>query len=275
MGSEAAIMKISAVIITYNEEDRLPAALASLQGVADEVVVVDSYSGDRTLEIARAAGARVEQHRFEDYGQQKNFAMAQAIHEWILNLDADERVSPELKRAIAVLKEKGAAAGVAGFAIQRRTHYLGRWIRHSGWYPDRKVRLFKKSGASWQGSIHERLNISGATAHLSGAILHFTYRDISDHLRRINRYSSLQATEIAEKGKRFLLCRAFILPISTFARHYILKLGFLDGFPGFVIALFSSWATALKYIKAREMKKAACRHGRAQTADENPASGLW
>jgi glycosyltransferase involved in cell wall biosynthesis len=274
MGPEDTVMRISAVIITYNEEDRLPGALASLRGVADEVVVVDSYSGDRTVEIARTSGARVLQNRFEDYGRQKNFAMEQAAHEWILNLDADERVSPELKRAISALKEKGAAAGQAGFAIQRRTHYLGRWIRHSGWYPDRKVRLFRKSNASWQGRIHERLNVTGTTACLPGAILHFTYRGISDHLSRINRYSSLQAEEIAEKGKTLLLCRALVLPVSTFARHYLLKLGFLDGFPGFLIALFSSWATALKYCKALELKRAARRHGNEPPTDENPPSGL-
>ncbi len=274
MEPENAVMKISAVIITRNEEDRLPDALASVQGLADEVVVVDSHSGDRTVEIARASGARVLQKRFENYGQQKNFAMEQASHEWVLNLDADERVSPELKRAITALKEEGPAAGVAAFAIQRRTHYLGRWIRHSGWYPDRKVRLFKRSGASWQGRIHERLNVSGATASLPGAILHYTYRDISDHLRRIDRYSSLQAQEIAEKGKKLLLGRACLLPVFTFARHYLLKLGFLDGLAGFVIALLSSWATALKYLKALELKKSARRRGRDQATDENPASGL-
>jgi Glycosyltransferases involved in cell wall biogenesis len=267
-------MKISAVIITLDEEDRLPDALASLQGVADEVVVVDSFSGDRTVEIARASGSRVLQKSFENYGRQKNFAIEQAHHEWVLNLDADERVSPKLKRAIAALKESGPPAGVAAFAIQRRTHYLGRWIRHSGWYPDRKVRLFKKSGASWQGRIHERLSVSGLIAPLPGAILHFTYRDISDHLRRIDRYSSLQAQEIAEKGKRLLLARACLLPVSTFARHYVLKLGFLDGFAGFVIALLSSWATALKYLKARELKKPARRQRRDPVTDENPASGL-
>lgn len=274
MGLEGAVMKISAVIITRNEEDRLPDALASLRGVADEVVVVDSYSDDRTMEIARASGARVLQRRFENYGQQKNFAMEQAGNEWILNLDADERVSPELQRAIADLKESGPRAGVAAFAIQRRTRYLGRWIRHSGWYPDRKVRLFKKSGASWQGRIHERLNVSGATASLPGAILHFTYRNISDHLRRIDRYSSLQAEEIAATRTKLLLGRAGLLPICTFARHYVLRLGFLDGFAGFVIALLSSWATALKYLKALELKKSARRQGRDQAADENPASGL-
>ena len=145
-------MKISAVIITFNEEDRLPDALASLSGVADEIVVVDSYSSDRTAEIARQARATLYQNRFEDYGQQKNFAMQKAGNDWILNLDADERVSAELKNSIRELKEKAPAEEVAAFAIKRRTFYLGRWIRHSGWYPDRKVRLFPEKGSGLAGA---------------------------------------------------------------------------------------------------------------------------
>jgi glycosyltransferase involved in cell wall biosynthesis len=268
-------MKISAVIITYNEEDRLPDALASLEGMADEIVVVDSYSTDRTTEIAGAARARVWQNCFEDYSRQKNFAMAKAGHEWVLNLDADERVSPELKRAIIALKESNAPAGIAAFAVKRKTFYLGRWIRHSGWYPDRKVRLFQRDAASWQGLIHEKLLITGKTAFLPGDILHFTYRNINDHVRRINNYSSLQAKEIITNKKKFLFCRAFFLPGITFTKHYIVKLGFLDGFAGIVIALLSAWSTALKYLKALELKKmgAKCHEGRS-TANENPASGL-
>jgi len=258
-------MKISAVIITLDEEDRLPDALASLAGVVDEVVVVDSYSRDGTAAVAEKAGARVVQNRFEDYGQQKNFALAQAAHEWVLNIDADERLSPELRQAIVGLKEKGAAPGTSALAIQRRTWYLGRWIRHSGWTPDRKIRLFRKSASSWQGRVHERLNVDGAVASLPGALLHFTYRDIGDHLRRIDRYSTLQAVQIAAQGQRALLARALFLPPFTFARHYLAKLGFLDGFPGLVISLLSSWATALKYLKARETNR---------SRDENPPSRL-
>lgn len=248
-------MKISAVIITYNEEDRLPDALASLEGIADEVVVVDSYSSDRTVGIARAAGANVRQNRFEDYGRQKNFAMAQASHEWVLNLDADERVSPELKRAISDLKEKTAPPETAAFAIKRKTFYLGRWMRHSGWYPDRKVRLFRKSAATWQGRIHEHLAVRGNIDSLAGDILHFTYRDIGDHVRRLERYSSFQAEEIAAQGKNFLYLRLFLLPPSTFLRHYVWKMGFLDGFPGLVIATIQSWGTAMKYLKAIARKR--------------------
>jgi glycosyltransferase involved in cell wall biosynthesis len=252
---QARLMKISAVIITLNEEDRLPDALASLQGVADEVVVVDSCSSDRTVEIARLAQAVVLQNRFEDYGQQKNFAMSQAGCEWILNLDADERVSPELKRAIANLKEGTAPLDAAAFAIKRRSFYLGRWIRHSGWYPDRKIRLFRKSAATWQGRIHERLIVTGPVARLDGDILHFTYRDIGDHVRRLERYSAFQAEEIVASGLKCLFLRLFLLPPVTFLRHYAWRLGFLDGFPGLVIATIQSWATAMKYLKAIALKR--------------------
>jgi len=248
-------MKISAVIITFNEEERLPAALDSLRGVADEIVVVDSYSTDRTTELARQARATVYQNRFEDYGQQKNFALQKAGHDWILNLDADERVSPELKMAIMELKAKQPPGGVAAFAIKRKTFYLGRWIRHSGWYPDKKVRLFRKNGSLWLGRIHERLQVSGDIAPLSGEILHFTYRDIGDHIRRLNRYSSFLAEEIVSQKKKCLLLRLLILPPLTFFRHYVWRLGFLDGFPGLVIASISSWGTAMKYFKALASKR--------------------
>jgi glycosyltransferase involved in cell wall biosynthesis len=252
---QSSAIRISAVIITYNEEDRLSDALASLEGVADEVVVVDSYSNDRTVEIARAAQARVWQNRFEDYGQQKNLAMAKASHEWVLNLDADERVSPELKRAVSELKEKGFPGNVAAFAIKRKTYYLGRWIRHSGWYPDRKVRLFRKNAAAWQGRVHERLEVTGEVMALPGDILHFTYRDIGDHVRRLERYSIFQAEEIVKSGKKSLYLRLFILPQITFLRHFIWKMGILDGFPGLVIAVVSSWGTAMKYLKAISLKR--------------------
>jgi glycosyltransferase involved in cell wall biosynthesis len=255
MESGTAKMKISAVIITFNEEDRLPDALASLQGVADEIVVVDSYSTDRTPEIALQSQTKFYQNRFEDYGQQKNIAMQKAAHEWILNLDADERVSPELKKSILELKETKVPGNVAAFAIKRKSFYLGRWIRHSGWYPDKKLRLFRKNGSIWQGRIHERLQVTGAVAPLSGTILHYTYRDISDHVRRLNLYSTFLAEEIVRQKKKCLVLRLFILPQVTFFRHYVWRLGFLDGFAGLVIATVSSWGTAMKYFKALAIRR--------------------
>jgi glycosyltransferase involved in cell wall biosynthesis len=187
--------------------------------------------------------------------------MGKAAHDWILNLDADERVSPELKKAILAVKEKGGPAGTSAFAIKRKTFYLGRWIRHSGWYPDRKIRLFRKDSASWQGRIHERLLVTGPVIPLAGDILHNTYRDIGDHIRRLDRYSSFQAEEILGHRKKFLFARLLLLPPVTFLRHYLWRLGFLDGFPGLVIAAVSSWGTAMKYFKAIAGKRAAKADG--------------
>ena len=263
MEADADKMKISAVIITFNEEDRLPDALTSLQGVADEIVVVDSFSTDGTPEIARKARAIFYQNRFDDYGQQKNFALQKAGYDWILNLDADERISPELKIAIMELKEN-PPQNVSAFAIKRKAYYLGRWIRHSGWYPDRKIRLFRKNTASWQGRIHEHLQVAGTVSPLPGHILHYTYRDISDQVRRLNRYSNFQAEEILRQKKRCLFLRLLLLPPLTFFRHYVWRLGFLDGFAGLVIATISSWGTAMKYFKAIARERSA--------ADRTPGS---
>ncbi|MCK4762985.1 MAG: glycosyltransferase family 2 protein [Candidatus Aminicenantes bacterium] len=247
-------MKISAVIIALNEEDRIRDTLDSCLEVADEIVVVDSYSTDKTVEIAREFGARIFQKKFIDYGSQKNFAIEKAENEWILNLDADERVSPRLKEEILKLKAQEEIEA-DGFLINRKTFYMGRWIKHSGWYPDRKLRLFKKEKSRWRGRIHEGLILTGRTGRIGGDILHYTYRDMSDHVLRMNKYSYMQAEDIVKNKKKFLYLRALLLPAITFLRFYVWKAGFLDGFPGFVIALVSSWTTGMKYMKAIEIKK--------------------
>ena len=247
-------MKISVVIITGNEEDRIRPALESSAPIADEIVVLDSGSTDRTVEIAREFGARVFSHPFEDYGSQKNLAVSKASHEWVLNLDADERISDPLREEILDWKAKTEEAA-DGFRIRRKSFYLGRWIRHSGWYPERKLRLFRREKGRWQGCIHERLVLEGTVSRMNGEILHFTYRHITDHIARVNRYTSFQAEEIVRRGEKLLFLRALILPPVTFFRHYVWRAGFLDRFPGLVIALVSSWTTCLKYIKAVERKR--------------------
>ncbi len=247
-------MKISVVIIAFNEEDRLEDALLSCHEIADEIIVVDSYSTDRTVEIAKNNGAIIIQNEFENYGDQKNFAMNQAANNWILNLDADERVSEVLRTEILKIKDL-ERTDFSGYKIKRKTSYLGRWIKHSGWYPDKKLRLFRKDKSNWEGRIHERLVVEGKiSSELNGDILHYTYRDITDHIKRLNKYSKMQAEDIVKKGKNFLYLRSIILPPITFFRFYIWKMGILDGFPGFLIALISSWATAMKYIKSIELK---------------------
>lgn len=246
--------KLSVVIITLNEEDRLENTLKSCSGIADEIVVLDSFSTDKTCEIAARYGAKIYKNKFVDYGSQKNAALDKAENEWILNLDADESVSDRLKQEILVFKQKKEIP-VNGFRINRKTFYMGRWIKHSGWYPDRKLRLFRKSKSRWQGRIHEALVLDGGDTRMGGDILHYTYRDITDHINRLNKYSRMQARDIADKGKKMLYLRALVLPPVTFLRFYIWKLGILDGFPGLVIALVSSWATAMKYLKTIELKK--------------------
>jgi glycosyltransferase involved in cell wall biosynthesis len=250
-------MKLSIVIITFNEEDRLEDCLKSCTNIADEIVVVDSYSTDNTLKIAEKYGARTIKKEFVDYGSQKNFAMQQAKFPWILNLDADERVSDTLEKEILKLKPLSHhQINADGFLIKRKTAYLGRWITHSGWYPDQKLRLFKKDKSQWHGRIHEGLKLDGITAKMDGDILHFTYRHITDHINRLNRYTKMQAEDIVTKKKKLLYLRAIILPPITFLRFYLWKMGLLDGYPGFIIALVSSWATAMKYIKAIELNRA-------------------
>lgn len=247
-------MKLAVVMITLNEADRIEPALASCRGVADEIVVVDGFSGDDTAALAARAGARVEQREFRDFADQKNYATSLARSEWVLNLDADERISPELRAVLLEWKERSDISA-DGFRIVRKTWYLGRWVLHSGWYPDRKLRLFRRERGRWHGRVHERLDLDGVVADLPGCIEHFTYRDIADHIRRINHYSSMQAADIAAGGKRALLARALLLPPVTFLRHYLWRAGFLDGLAGLVIALVNAFGTASKYLKALEIRR--------------------
>jgi len=247
-------MKISIVIITQNEEDRVEQTLKSCSEIADEIVVVDSFSTDKTIDILKKYKVKIFQKKFIDYGSQKNFAMGKAKNEWILNLDADERVSKELKENILKLKQK-YKIDTDGFLINRKTFYMGKWIKHSGWYPDRKLRLFRKSKSRWQGRIHERLILNGKIQKINGDILHFTYRNITDHIKRINRYSKMQAEDIVRRKTKLLFLRLLLLPPITFIRFYLWKTGILDGFPGIVIAMVSCWGTAMKYMKAIEIKK--------------------
>lgn len=244
-------MEISAVIITYNEADRLSAALESVREVCDEIIIVDSFSSDDTLKIARNFGARTVQLAFTDYSTQKNYANSLAAYPWILSIDADERISPLLAQEILAIKSNEPET-VCGYTMRRKTWYLGRFVTHSGWYPDRKLRLFKKSMAHWQGIVHERLILDGPTSALKGHLLHYTYRNISDQVARLNRYSTFLARNLIDRNIFILFLKLFYAPFFTFFRHYFLKLGILDGFSGLVIALVSAHGTALKYLKAYE-----------------------
>jgi len=247
-------MKISAVVITRDEERNIAGALESLAGIAAEIVVVDSGSTDRTAKIAREYTDRVVERAWAGYASQKNFADGLASHPWILSLDADERLSPELRAEILALLPTDPDC--AAFSMPRRVFYLGKWIRHSGWYPDRKTRLFRKDRARWEGDyVHETLAVGGEVRPLRGDIHHLTYRSIAEHLARINHFSDLGAQKLYAAKKKCRLRHLIVLPASRFLKSYILKGGFLDGFAGLVISVFNGYAIFVRYAKLREIWK--------------------
>lgn len=241
---------ISIVVITLNEADRIPDLLKSA-AFADEVIVVDSGSTDGTREVCRAGGARVVSIPWQGFAEQKQHAMQMASFEWILNLDADERISDplatELQEAI-----QSAPPEVCGFSMPRLSRYLGTWIRHGGWYPDRKVRLVRKGCGQWKGSgLHEKLEVSGKIQALSSPILHEVYRHISDQVKTINRFSDVYAKEHPSTGAWFTAAGIFHA-LGKFLECYLWKLGALDGTAGLVIAMNSAWYVFLKHAKVWE-----------------------
>ena len=242
--------KISATIITLNEEKNIGDCLASLD-FADEIVVVDSGSGDRTEEICQAhPKVRFIQHTWEGYGRQKNFAAEQAANDWILNIDADERVTPELRASIFLAATNGAAA----FRMARENYFGSRWIKYCGWYPNYSTRLYaREKCSSSEKSVHESLKYPGSVGTLSGNLKHFTYTGITDYLARMNRYSTLAAEEVLKAGKKPGIPALVFKPVFTFFKMYVVKMGFLEGVHGFQLSVLYSAYTFAKYAKAREM----------------------
>jgi glycosyltransferase involved in cell wall biosynthesis len=243
-------MKISATVITLNEEDRIADALESLAW-ADEIVVVDAGSTDRTREIARRYTDRVLVHPWQGYAVQKRYADAQASHEWIFSLDADERVSPALRRSIEKVKEEGPRC--EGYRVARRAWYLGRWINHGGWYPDYQVRLYRRDCAAWVGDfVHESVRVQGRVGRLAGDLWHLTRRSLSEHHEVLGRYTTLAAEQEAARGRSANVIRLLFQPLLTFLQSYFFKQGFRDGVPGLVIAGFAAYYVFLKYAKLWE-----------------------
>lgn len=245
---------ISAVIITHNEARNIGRCLDSLQGVVDEIVVVDSGSTDETQQICEEKGARFIPHSWAGYSGQKNFANAQATHAYIYSIDADEALSPELKTALLNAKSKGLS-GV--YEHNRMTNYCGHWVKHLGWYPDRKVRLFPKAGTSWEGDIHEVLTFGGnPTTHtLTGDLYHYSYYDEKDHRTRADKYSALTAKKLFEQGRKASVLRPFISMIGRFVSMYVLKLGFLDGKAGYRISVISALSNRFKYQELNRLHR--------------------
>jgi glycosyltransferase involved in cell wall biosynthesis len=243
-------MLISATIVVLNEERNIARAIESLR-CADEVVVVDSGSTDQTREIAIRLGARVIEEPWRGYAAQKNFAARSAANDWILSIDADESVTGKLEAEILTLKKDGVRFD--GYSFPRLAQYLGRWIRHSGWYPDRKVRLYDRGKAEWVGEyVHESVRVTGTTGELHGNLLHYTCASLSEHLRTLDRYTSLAARELAAQNKVVPVRRLALDPAWTFFRTYLLQRGFLDGRQGLAIAWMAALYTFLKYAKVCE-----------------------
>lgn len=245
--------KLSAVIITFNEARNIKRCIASLDGVADEIVVVDSFSTDATPSICKGLGVQFHQREWKGYSKQKNYGNGLAVNDWILSIDADEALSEELKTSIIAEKVNGKGFN---YSFNRLTNYCGKWIKHSGWYPDTKLRMFNRAENDWQGEVHEKPNVDPATVRkLKGDLLHYSYHSVSDHVKRTDVYSTLGAKELFENGKRASMFKILFNPWLKFNRMYFLRLGFLDGMEGFTIALITAYGTFLKYIKLHFLHK--------------------
>jgi glycosyltransferase involved in cell wall biosynthesis len=244
-------MRITATIITLNEERNIARAIESLR-CCDEILIVDSGSVDRTIELAENLGARVIDANWRGYAGQKNWAAEQAANDWVLSLDADEALSEALEAEIWSLKKSGPRFDA--YTMPRLARYLGRWILHSGWYPDRKVRLYDRRKARWVGDfVHESVHVDGRLGHLDANLLHFTCESLSEHIKTMERYTTLAAQELAARRIRVPLSRMLLAPAWTFLKTYLLQRGFLDGVEGLTIAYMAAFYTFLKYSKARNM----------------------
>ena len=245
------MIKISATIITFNEERNIVRAIESLR-CCDEIIVVDSGSNDRTVELAGNLGARVVENPWSGYSSQKNFASEQASNDWILSIDADESLSEALEGEIWQIKKNGPQFD--GYTVPRLAQYLGRWILHSGWYPDRKIRLFNRTRARWVGEfVHESVHVNGRVGHLKSNLLHFTCSSLTEHLKTLDHYTTLAAEQIVAQQKPIAIRQLLFQPVWTFLQTYFVKRGYLDGTEGLAIAYMAMMYNFVKYAKARFM----------------------
>ena len=248
----ARVVDVSVVIIAQNEADNIAAALESVKWVED-VVVVDSGSSDATIEIAKRYTERVTTRTWEGYGAQKNYATGLATHDWVLSLDADERVSPELAEEIQTLMR--SAPPMQGYRIPRTTRYLGRWIRSTDWYPDRQLRLYDRRVARWNDRyVHESVRVSGRIGVLRSELYHHSYREVADHLSTMNRYTTLAAAQMLAEGRHASWVDLIGQPPLVFWRNYLWRQGFRDGLPGLIVSLMNSYYVFCKYAKLWEQQ---------------------
>ena len=251
-------MKLTVTVITHNERTHIGAALESVSW-ADEIVVIDSHSTDGTIETARRYATSVEVRDWLGYGGQKNYAADRASNDWILSIDADERVTPELAAEIRDVMRRGPDP--PGYLITRVAHYLGRWMRSTDWYPDYHLRLYNRRAARWsERKVHESVEVDGVAKggkrlpRLRGELLHYPYRNMSDHLRKIDAYTTLAAEQWDAEGRRATALQAMVYPRLAFFRNYILRQGFKDGQVGLLVSLLNSHYVFLKYAKLLELQ---------------------
>jgi len=249
-----AVIKLSVVIIAFNEEKNMERCLQSVKDVADEIVVLDSFSTDRTPEICAKYGVKFFQHAFDGHIQQKNRAITYASHPHILSLDADEALDETLKQSIREVKSNFEKSG---YYMNRLTNYCGHWVRHCGWYPDAKLRLWDSRKGHWTGiNPHDKYELFEGdknTAHLKGDILHYSYYTLNDHYKQVEYFTTIASKAYFEKGKKAPFYKLILNPVAKFVDHYLLKLGFLDGLAGYRISKISAYATWLKYKKLRDL----------------------
>lgn len=248
-------MKISVIIITLNEERNIGRCLESVKDVADEIIVADSFSEDKTEEICSQYNVTFVKQKWLGFAEQKNFANNLAHNDWILSIDADEALSEELKKSVLELKKRDFDEHNV-FSLNRLTNYCGKWIHHSGWYPDRRIRLWNRKIGQWNGIIHETICFDQPVVkiNIKGDLLHYSYEDIKDHIRIANKYTSMIAREKFEKGGRYSFVKMYLSPPFAFIRDFIFKGGFLDGKRGFAICKINSFSTYLKYLKLWELE---------------------
>lgn len=250
-------VQLSVVIITYNEERNIQRCIESVKNVADEVVVLDSFSTDSIEEICRNMGVKFYQHAFDGHIQQKNRAITYASNPYVLSLDADEALDATLEKSILEVKQNWTHDA---YSMNRLTNYCGKWIRHCGWYPDTKLRLWDSRKGGWTGiNPHDRYEMQkGATEkHIKGDILHYSYYTIEQHYKQVEYFTTISAKAYFEKGKRSNWFKMMLSPVVKFLRDYIFKLGILDGKYGFIVCRISAYATYLKYKKLRDLQNGA------------------
>ena len=247
-----AKVKVSACVMTYSKEDLIEDCLESIKW-ADEIIVVDSYSTDKTLDICRKYTDKVYQRKWTGFRDQRNYTMSLASYEWILFVDIDERISPELYEEIQ-LHLRDDSNRRDGFYLPRKTYYLGKWINHGEWYPAYSLRLYRKDKGHWVNEPHEHLELNGNAKYLKNDMWHFTHRDLSDQLLTIDKYTDMIAVEMEKSSVRFVTLKLIFRPLFRLIRGYFFKRGFLDGVPGIVVAITTSFYVFMKYAKLWEIR---------------------